>query len=338
MRAVTIRAPGGPEVLELREVPEPRVPAFHVGVRVRAVGVNRADLLQRAGHYPAPAGVPADVPGLELVGEIDELGEGATARALGERVYGLVAGGAYAERVVMHEREAVPVPEGLGDVEAAAVPEAFVTALDALTKRARLAVGEQVLVHAAGSGVGTAAVQLAKLLGAGRVVGTSRTADKLARARALGLDVAIVAREAGPERGSGGGGARGVRFADEVRAEVGGVDVVLDLVGGPYVRESIAAARAGARLVLVGLVGGAQGELDLRPLLQKRLTLVGTVLRSRPLEERIEAASLLGSLSTHLARRTLVAVVAATFPLARAGEAHALVAAGGTFGKVVLEL
>jgi NADPH2:quinone reductase len=349
VRAVTIRAPGGPEVLELREVPEPRVPAFHVGVRVRAVGVNRADLLQRAGHYPAPAGVPADIPGLELVGEIDELGEGATARALGERVYGLVAGGAYAERVVMHEREAVPVPEGLGDVEAAAVPEAFVTALDALTRRARLAVGEQVLVHAAGSGVGTAAVQLAKLLGAGRVVGTSRTADKLARARALGLDVAVVAREAGPEGSSrasgssmntpsGGGGARGVRFADEVRAEVGGVDVVLDLVGGPYVRESIAAARAGARLVLVGLVGGAHGELDLRPLLQKRLTLVGTVLRSRPLEERIEAASLLGSLSTHLARRALVAVVAATFPLARAGEAHALVAAGGTFGKVVLEL
>lgn len=330
MRAVVIRAPGGPDVLEVREVAEPRVPAFHVGVRVRAVGVNRADLLQRAGHYPAPAGVPADIPGLELVGEIDELGEGVRARTLGERVYGLVAGGAYAERVVLHELEAVPAPRGLRDVEAAAVPEAFVTALDALTARGRLAVGEHVLVHAVGSGVGTAAVQLARLLGAGRVVGTSRTRDKLERARALGLDVGVEVRA---DEASGA-----PRFAEAVRAEVGGVDVVLDLVGGRYVRESVAAARAGARLVLVGLVGGAASELDLRAVLQKRLTLVGTVLRSRPLEEKIAAASLLGSLSAHLERRTLHAVVAATLPLERAREAHELVAKGDTFGKVVLEV
>lgn len=324
MRAVTIRAPGGPEVLELREVPEPRVPAFHVGVRVRAVGVNRADLLQRAGHYPAPAGVPADVPGLELVGEIDELGEGATARALGERVYGLVAGGAYAERVVMHEREAVPVPEGLGDVEAAAVPEAFVTALDALTKRARLAVGEQVLVHAAGSGVGTAAVQVAKALGC-NVTGTSRTAEKLERARELGLDVALHVPS------------NDALEATLTKAEP--FDVALDLVGGPYLPATLPAMASKGRVVLVGLTGGPFAGVNLATVLTKRLTIVGTVLRSRPLEEKIQAADLLRrTLTPWLGRGKIKPVVERTFAFADAPDAHRLVASNATFGKVLLSM
>jgi putative PIG3 family NAD(P)H quinone oxidoreductase len=326
MRAIVIREPGGPDVLEVRNVPEPEAPFGHVRVRVHFAGVNRADLLQRAGYYPAPPGAPRDIPGLEYAGVIDALGPGAERFAVGDRVFGLVPGGAYAEKLVVHEREVAPVPEGLDDRDAAAAPEAFVTAYDALVTRGALQPGERVLVHAAGSGVGTAAIQVARALGC-FVIGTSRTADKLDRCRSLGMNVAIV-----PEAGA---------FARQVtEATAGrGVDVVIDLVGGGYTRESIAACAPKGRVVVVGLTGGATTELSLGQLLQKRVTLVGTVLRARPLEEKILAAQILErNLSPWLASGTLRPIVDRVVPLAEAPAAHAYVAGNASFGKVVLDV
>src|SRR5215472_6495208 len=223
MRAVVIDHPGGPEVLELRAMPALSAGRGEVRVRVHAAGVNRADLLQRRGAYAAPPGVPPDIPGLEFAGEIVEVGPGA-AGAVGDRVFGLVGGGAYAEELVVDARAVSPIPEGMPFVDAAAVPEAFITAYDAMVTLGRLEAGEVVLVPAAGSGVGTAAVQIARALGA-RSIATSRTAAKLERMRALGADDVVVAEDA--------------RFETEVLAKTGGrgVDVVVELVGGPYVAE-----------------------------------------------------------------------------------------------------
>ncbi|XXS99477.1 NAD(P)H-quinone oxidoreductase [Sorangium sp. So ce363] len=326
MRAVVIREPGGPEVLEVREVDAPEVPDGHVRVAVRFAGVNRADLLQRLGFYPAPPGAPQDVPGLEYSGVVEATGKGARRFAPGDRVFGLLAGGAYAERVVAHEREVAPVPDGLTDEEAAAVPEAFVTAYDALVTRARLAPGERALVHAVGSGVGTAGLQIARALGC-FVVGTSRTQDKLDRCRELGLHAGIATS--------------GATFADEVLKATGGagVDVVLELVGGAYVGEDLKACALKARIALVGLTAGASTELDLRELLRKRVELFGTVLRSRPLEEKIAAAQVLErNISPWLASHAVRPVVDRVFPIGDAAAAHIYVASNASFGKVLLQL
>lgn len=326
MRAIVIREPGGPEVLEIRDVPSPVPPPGHVRVRVTYAGVNRADLLQRLGFYPAPPGVPADIPGLEYVGVVEALGDGVRERTVGERVYGIVAGGAYAEAIVAHERETARVPEGLSDEHAAALPEATLTAYDALVLQAGLAPGETVLVHAAGSGVGTAGVQVARALGC-TVLGTSRTADKLVRCQALGLTHGIV-----PTSG---------RFADAVLAATGGrgVDVVLDLVGGPYLPETLRACAVGARILLVGLTAGRGAELDLGLLLTKRIRLQGTTLRARPLEQKIRAAQALDkNLGAWIAEGRVKAVVDRVFALADAPAAHAYVASDASFGKVLLRV
>lgn len=331
MRAIVVTKPGGPEVLELREVPDPSPAPGQARVRVRACGVNRADLLQRLGGYPAPADAPPDVPGLEIAGEVDAVGEGTRDVAIGDRVFAVVSGGAYAERVVVHARTLARLPEGLSFTDAASLPEAFVTAYDAMVVQAGLSAGETVLVHAAGSGVGTAAVQIARAIGA-RAVGTARTEDKLGRARALGLAEAIV-----PEIVSG---SRTPRFADRVRAVTGGrgADVVLELVGGDYVPESLAALAEKGRLVLVGLLAGAHAGVDLGLVLRRRLRITGTVLRARPLEEKILAAQLLGrNLAPLFASKALVPVVDRVLPLADAAEAHRLLEAGTVFGKIVLE-
>ena len=324
MRAIVIREPGGPEVLELREAAAPPILPSHLRVRVTYAGVNRADLLQRMGVYPAPPGVPADIPGLEYVGVVEEVGAGVTRFAPGSRVFGLVGGGAYAEQVLVHEREAALVPAGLDDERAAAVPEAFVTAYDALVVRGRLSPGDRVLVHAAGSGVGTAGVQIARAMG-GFVIGTSRTREKLERCRPLGLAVGIT-----PDRG---------RFADEVREATGGagVDVVLDLVGGPYLPETLACCAPRARVIVVGLTAGRTADIDLGLLLSKRLELIGTVLRARPLEEKIEAATLLSRrLCPWLEAGAVRPVIDRVFPFTEVAEAHRHVAADQTFGKVLL--
>ena len=313
-------------MLELAERPDPDVPAGHVRVAVRLAGVNRADLLQRAGFYPAPVGAPPDIPGLEYVGVIDALGQGTRGWAVGDRVFGLVPGGAYAEKLVAHEREVVRVPEDLDDEQAAAIPEAFVTAWDALVVRGRAAPGDCVLVHAAGSGVGTAAIQIAHALGCS-TIGTSRTADKLERAAAMNMQAGVV-----PQAG---------RFADEVKRAAGGraPDVIIDLVGGSYVAEDVRAAAPRGRIVVVGLTAGASCDIDLRLVLQKRLEIVGTVLRSRPLEEKIEAAAMLERrICALIARGAARAVIDSVLPLDQAPAAHERMASNETFGKVLLRV
>ncbi len=326
MRAIVIRGPGGPEVLELRDVPLPEPSRGEVRVRVRATAVNRADILQRLGKYPAPPGSPVDIPGMELAGEVDALGDGVTDRAVGDRVFGIVGGGSYAEYVVVHGRTLARIPDGMTFTDAAAVPEAFVTAWDALVTQAKLCAGETVLVHAAGSGVGTAGVQIARAIGA-RTVGTARTSQKIERAVSLGLSVAIVV--AGPT------------FAGDVLActHGQGVEVVLDLVGGPYVAEDLACLAPRGRIMVVGTMGGPNVQLDLALLMTKRAILRGTVLRSRPLEEKILAGR---ALERHivplLASGALRPIVDSVLPLAEAAEAHRRMQANGTFGKVVLEV
>ncbi|MBX3189270.1 MAG: NAD(P)H-quinone oxidoreductase [Labilithrix sp.] len=326
MRAIVITKPGGPEVLELREVPLPEPSAGEVRVRIRATAVNRADLLQRVGAYPAPPDAPADIPGLEIAGEVDAVGKGVVDLRAGDRVFGVVSGGGYAEAVCVHARTLARVPDGLDFVQAAAVPEAFITAYDAMVVQGGLAAGETLLVHAVGSGVGTAAVQIAAAIGA-RSLGTARTADKLERAKALGLSEGIV-----PEVKEGA-----PCFADRVRAISGGADVVLELVGGAYVPESLRAMADKGRLVLVGLMAGVRADVDLATILRRRLRVFGTVLRARPLEEKILAAQLLSrNLAPLFAAGALRPVVDKVLPLDAARDAHAYVGNNEGFGKVVL--
>jgi NADPH2:quinone reductase len=321
MRAIVITRPGGPEVLELQDRPTPEPSRGEVRIRVRATAVNRADLLQRMGGYPAPADAPPDIPGLEYAGEIEELGPDAGDWKVGDRVFGLCGGGSYAEQLVTHARTVARMPAGMSFTDAAAVPEAFITAWDAMVTQAGLGAGETVLIHAAGSGVGTAAVQIGRAIGA-RTIGTARTAAKLDRLRTMGLDHAVAAP--------------GGKFAAAV-AEHGAPDVILELVGGPYLAEDLLCVAPRGRIVLVGLLAGARAELELGRLLHKRLRLFGTVLRARPLEEKIAATQeLVRHLVPLFERGALEPVVDRVLPLSAAAEAHAHVASNEGFGKVVL--
>jgi len=323
MRAIVITRHGGPDVLALVERPMPEPSRGEVRVRVRATAVNRADLLQRMGAYPAPAGSSPDIPGLEFAGEVEALGAEVTRWKIGDRVFGLVGGGAYAEYVTSHERALAQIPDGILFEHAAAVPEAFITAHDAIVTQAKLTSGEVLLVHAAGSGVGTAAVQLGRAMGA-FVIGTARTADKLERARDLGLDAGVLTD--------------GGKFADSVKAIApDGAHVVLELVGGGYLAEDLHCTRALGRIVLVGLMAGVRQELDLQKILQRRLRIMGTQLRSRPLEEKLAVMRAFEEqVVPLLARGRIVPVIDATMPLDQAAQAHARMASNEGFGKIVL--
>ncbi len=329
MRAIVISRFGGPDVLELRDVPAPEPSAGQVRVRIRASAVNRADLLQRMGAYPPPRDAPPDIPGLEIAGEVEAVGPGVFELVPGDRVYGVVGGGAYAESVVVHARTLAKMPAGLDDfAKAAALPEAFVTAYDAMVSQGGLAAGDTLLVHAVGSGVGTAAVQIARAIGA-RSIGTARTAEKLEKARALGMSDGIV-----PETKDGA-----PLFADRVKELTAGrgADVTLELVGGAYVPESLASLAEKGRLVLVGLMAGTRADVDLALVLRRRLRVFGTVLRARPLEEKILAAQVLErNLGPLFASGACVPVVDRVFPLEKAAAAHEYVASNEGFGKVVL--
>jgi NADPH2:quinone reductase len=325
MRAIAIEA--GKLVPTERPTPSPG--RSEVRVRVAATAVNRADVLQVLGAYPAPADAPADIPGLEYAGVVDALGEGVTELAIGDRVYGLVGGGSYAEYLVVHARAVARAPQRLSLGACAALPEAFLTAWDAMVDQGRLGAGDAVLVTAVGSGVGTAAVQIGRAVGA-TVVGTARSESKLERARALGLQHGVVPHEG--------------RFAEAVRAALSathpnGIDVGLELVGGSYVDEDIAVAAPRGRIVLVGLLAGRSGSLDLGAVLRKRLSLIGTVMRARPLEEKIGVAGVLARRLTPLFESgACVPTIDATFPLAEAAAAHARMASNEGFGKLVLEV
>ena len=323
MRALVI-PPGGPsEVLALEERPMPAPGRGEVRVKVVASGVNRADVLQRRGLYPAPPGAVADIPGLEFSGEVDALGAGVTGWRPGDRVMGICAGGAYADHVIAHGRELIPVPATLDTVSAAAVPEAFLTAWDAMHLQGGLQAGQRVLIHAVASGVGTAALQLARASGA-VTLGTSRSADKLERCVAMGLDVAI-------DTGRG-------ELVKAVKAAApDGVDLILDLVGAAYLTANIRSLRVGGSLICIGLLGGASAEFPLGLVLSRRLRVQGTVLSSRPLEEKIGLAQRFSREVIPLFERGAGApVIDQVFPVEAVVEAHAMMESNQTFGKLVL--
>ena len=326
MRAAVIARPGGPEVLEIRDVPRPLPREGQVLVRVHATALNRADLMQRQGRYPAPPGAPADIPGLEIAGEVAAVGGHASRWSAGARVFGIVGGGGNAEYVVTHENELAPIPPGMSWTDAAAVPEAFITAHDALITQAAMRPGERVLVHAVGSGVGLAAAQLVRAFG-GVCFGSARSEDKIARARELGMQDGVVVRgelhvlKEAVDRWSGGAG----------------MNVVLDLVGGPYLPASVECAGQLGRIILIGLLAGRSAEVNLGTVLTRRLAIRGTVLRSRPAREKADATSAFARDVLPLLEQGAVRpIVDHVLPLDQVRQGHALLESNATFGKVVL--
>ncbi len=329
MRAVVLEAHGEPDVLSLREVPDPEPGPDEVLVDVVSTACNRADLLQRRGAYPGPplyyGGQRLDVPGLEFAGRVAAAGERVTAWRPGDAVMGIVGGGAYAERLVVHERQALPVPDQLGLADAGAVPEVFITAWDALVVQGGLTPGRTALVHAGASGVGTAAIQIARELGA-RVAVTA-SAGKLDACRALGADVAVDYRSDD--------------FVEAAKALTGGhgVDVVLDVVGGDYLARNLDALRVGGRIVQVGVMGGPMATFPLGLLLPKRATITGTVLRARPLEEKIAITQRFGAeVLPLLADGRLRPVIDRRYPLEAVADAHRHMEANANVGKIVLDV
>jgi NADPH2:quinone reductase len=324
MKAVIITHPGGPEVLEIQERPKPEPGVGQIRVRVRASALNRADLMQREGNYPVPPGVSAEISGMEYAGEVDAVGPSATLWKLGNRVMGIIGGAGHAEYLCVHEREAMPVPKALSWEDAAAIPEVFLTGYDALFNRLALRTGETVLIHAVGSGVGTAALQIARVAGA-KVVGTARSAEKLERAKQLGLDIGIDA-----SRGE---------WAAQVEAAIGaeGVHAVLDLVGGSYLEGNLRVVGSRGRIVVVGLTAGATAPFNMGVLLRKRLTIVGTMLRGRPLEEKIALArDFAERIVPFFDTGRLEPVVDRVFAFSEIRAAHELMESNETFGKIVL--
>lgn len=322
MRAIVFTAAGGPEVISIREVPTPVPGPGQIRVRVRAAGLNRADIYQRRGGYAAPAGWPEDIPGLEYAGDVDALGPGVTGWRSGDRVMGLVGGGGQAEAVVVRAEEALPLPAGLSYVEGAAIPEVFYTAYDALVNRGQVAAGERVLIHAIGSGVGTAAAQIAKYLGA-TVIGTSRSAAKLARATAYGVDVGIDTSR--------------TSFADALGDPV---HVVLDVLGGSALADHLSVLAVRGRLVMLGLMAGRRTEVDLERVLHKRLEIIGSVMRTRGAEERAALTAefrerMLPLFESRGGPPKLRPVVERTYPMEQLAEAHGVMERNENFGKLV---
>jgi len=322
---VRIAGKGDVDVLSLDTLRVRDAGPWEIRVQVAAAGLNRADLLQRRGYYPAPPGVPADVPGLEYSGTVEQVGEEVREFAPGDAVMGIVGGGAMATHLLVPAREAMRVPAGMPLTEAAAIPEVFLTAFDALFGQGRLAPGQTVLVHAIGSGVGTAALQLGLLAG-GRVVGTSRSQEKLTRCRELGLEAALLVDNN--------------QFAAALFEQNGGrgSDVILDTIGASYLNENVKALALGGRLVLVGLLGGASAELPLSLLLGKRASVIGTVLRSRPTEEKARLAQdFARDLLGHFERGKLKPVLDVVLPMREIRAAHQRMEQNQNFGKIVLQ-
>lgn len=327
MRAVVIDGYGGPDVLRVQYVPAPEPAPDEILVDVHATALNRADVLQRLGRYPPPEPRPDyEIPGLEFAGVVAAVGAAVTRWRPGDRVFGLLPGGGYAEQIVTHESLALPVPSHMAFAEAAAVAEVFLTAYDALARRARLAAGETVLVHAGASGVGTAAIQLARAFGAGHVLATVRTAAKAEAVAALGA-VPIVYPD--------------TDFVDAVAAATAGAgaDVILDLVGGDYISRDMKAAATLGRIVVIGLLRGGRTDVSLGLLLQKRLTVIGTVLRSRTLAEKADlTAAFARDVLPLLESGQVRPILDKAFRLDEAAAAHAYLESNETIGKVVLRV
>ena len=321
MKAARCPEFSGPSSLIIQEVAAPVPKAGEVRVAVKATALNRADLLQTMGLYPPPEGYPPEIPGMEYAGVIEALGSGVSGWKVGDRVMGLVGGAAWAEQLVTRVRDLLPIPPRLSFAEAAAIPEAFITAFDALTLQGGMRAGQTVLIHAVGSGVGTAAVQWAKLVGA-KSVGTSRTASKLERVKPLGLDLGLLIDGEAPS------------FADKVQA-----DVVLDLVGGNYFPETLEAMAPHGVLILVGLTAGLSAEVPLRTILQKRLRVQGTTMRSRlPDEKAAINEAFARQVLPHFVSGKLKPVVGAKVPFSEIGTALQQLATNETFGKTVVTI
>lgn len=326
MRAAVITAAGGPEALQVLTVPRPIPQQSEVLVRVRASALNRADLLQRRGLYPAPPGVPTDIPGIEFAGEVVATGPRVQLWNLGQRVMGLVGGGAHAEYLVAHERTVAELPSNLSWEDAAGIPEAYITAHDSLWIQAGLRPDERVLIHVVGSGVGIAAVQLTRGMNA-IPFGTSRTADKIDRAKEYGLESGFVVPTP-PTR----------EDAKRWTAD-GAFDVILDLAGGAYASASLHALAPRGRIMLIGTMAGQRTEVELGLMLSKRARMMGTVLRSRPLEEKIAATQAFAKEVIPLfARGVLRPVIGSEFNLADVRRAHERMESNQSFGKIILRM
>jgi putative PIG3 family NAD(P)H quinone oxidoreductase len=325
MTVVEIAAPGGPDELKLATRPTPRPGEGEALVRIEAAGVNRPDVMQRQGRYPPPPGA-SDIPGLEIAGEVVALGPGAAGVAIGERVTALLPGGGYAQYAVAAAPLCLPVPEGLSMVEAAAIPETFFTVWTNLFDRGGLKAGETVLIHGGTSGIGTTAIQLARAWGA-RVFATAGSPDKARACERLGA-------------------ARGIDyhaedFVEIVRKETDGkgVNVILDMVGAAYLARNLDAAAMEGRLVVISLIGGARGEINLSTVMSKRLTLTGSTLRIRSVEQKtLVAEGVRRNVWPLIAAGRVKPVIYATFPLAQASEAHRLMETSKHIGKIVLTL
>jgi putative PIG3 family NAD(P)H quinone oxidoreductase len=322
MIAIEIARPGPPDVLRPVERPTPSPGPGEVRIRVDGAGVNRPDIMQRLGRYPPPPGA-SDLPGLEVAGTIDAVGPDVSRWRAGDVVCALVAGGGYAEYCVAPAPQCLPVPDGVSTVHAAAIPETFFTVWTNLFQRGRLAAGERVLIHGGTSGIGTTAIQLARAFGA-TVFATAGSDDKVAACERLG--------------------AHGINYrtADFVQA-VGkatagrGVDVILDIVGGDYLQRNLDTLAMHGRLIQIGLLGSARAEIVLTPVMQKRLTITGSTLRTRSVEEKGELArDLEANVWPVLSAKTVAPIVDRTLPLSQASEAHRLLEAGDIIGKVVL--
>jgi len=329
MKAVKIVSFGGVEGLQVVQVPDaPQPTADRVRVRVQAAGLNRADILQRLGRYPAPPGYPQDIPGLEFAGEVESAGEDARIWTIGDRVFGITGGGAQAEYVTVSEATLAPIPDNLDWVQAASVPEVFMTAHDALFTQCDLQMGEHALIHAAGSGVGTAASQLVKAAG-GIAYGTSRTPEKLERAKDFGLSQSIAV------------GNDPAKFSEAVEewTDGEGVNVVLDLVGAAYLKANLNSLAPKGRLIFVGTTSGAKAEIDYSIVMRKRLRIMGTSLRTRSLPEKATATRLFAEhVVPLLAGGSVRPVVDSVFKMDEVREAHRRIESNETFGKVVLTI
>jgi putative PIG3 family NAD(P)H quinone oxidoreductase len=323
MRAIMITEPGGPDVLELQDVPDATAGPGEVLVRVAAAGVNRADVMQRMGHYPPPPGAP-EYPGLECSGTVVALGDGVDGWAVGDEVCALLSGGGYAELVAVPAGQLLPVPRGVSLVEAAALPEVVCTVWSNVFMTAVLRPGEVLLVHGGSSGIGTMAIQLGVAAGA-RVAVTAGSAEKLERCRELGADILVDYKDQD--------------FVEVVREATGGhgADVVLDTIGAKYLARNLDLLAANGRQVTIGLQGGARAELDLGLLLRKRAAVIATSLRARPADEK---AAIVAAVREHVwplvEDGTVRPIVHATMPLGDAAAAHALLESSAHVGKVLL--
>ncbi len=326
MRAAVITEPGGPEVFRIQEIPDPIPGPEDVLVEVKATALNRADLLQRRGRYPAPLGIRGDVPGLEMAGVVLSVGDLVEGFSEGDRVFGLLGGGGYAEKVITNYSMLAHMPDNLDFNNAAAVPEVFMTAYDALFNHCELRMGESALIHAAGSGVGTAAIQLAKSVGA-ITFGTAGSDEKLDKAKELGLDFGI--------------NYNNQQFPEVVKERTNsrGVDVILDVIGAPYWVDNISSLNTKGRMVIVGTMGGATQEVNLGSLMQKRLTIKGTVLRSRSMPEKMALNQQFVKHVLPLLRDGRInPVVDRIFSIEDVGNAHTYMETNANFGKIILSI